>query len=119
MDADTAAEHIRLLHKACCNIAHLEAQDAPQGRLRDPSLRQQLCRLTTALLRSVHPELMTFLCSSIIQVHTSLSGHVSVLWGFPDVVIWWSFLLGSVQVVTSFICPFPILICRETQRYTG
>ena len=71
MDADTAAEHIRLLHKACLNVACLEAQSAQQGRPCDPSLQPQLRSLTAGLLRSVHPELMTALCSSILQVHTS------------------------------------------------
>jgi hypothetical protein len=68
MDAGTAAKHIRLLHKACVNIACLEAQDYQEGSSCHASLQQQLCSLTAGLLRSVHPMLMTSLCASLVQV---------------------------------------------------
>ena len=66
-----------LLHKACLSVAYLEAQDAQQNCPSAPPLREQLHRLTAVLLRSVHPELMTALCSSIIQVHIA-SGQANV-----------------------------------------
>ena len=75
VDAGTAAEHIRLLHKACVNIACLEAQGFQEGNACDVSLQQQLCSLTAALLRSVHPMLMNSLCASIVQVGQLLSSH--------------------------------------------
>ena len=79
VDAGTAAEHIRLLHKACVSIACLEAQDHQEGNAYDVSLQQQLCSLTAALLRSVHPMLMTSLCAFIVQVGQLLSSHHALM----------------------------------------
>jgi hypothetical protein len=79
VDAGTAAEHVRLLHKACVNIACLEAQGHQEGNACDVSLLQQLCSLTAALLRSVHPMLMNSLCASIVRVGQLLSSHHALM----------------------------------------
>ena len=49
------------------NITHLEALAAPDYQACDAPLRHRLSVLTATLLRSVHPQLMTTLCSSIVQ----------------------------------------------------
>ena len=68
LDPATAAAHIGGLHKACVNITHLEALAGPDCQACDAPLRHRLSTLTASLLRSVHPQLMTSLCSSMVQV---------------------------------------------------
>ena len=66
LDPAAAAAHIGGLHKACVNIMHLEALAAPDCQACDVPLRHQLSALTATLLCSIHPQLMTSLCSSIV-----------------------------------------------------
>ena len=67
LDTAAAAAHIGALHKAYVNITHLEALAAPDCQACDGPLRHRLSALTATLLRSVHQQLMTSLCSSIVQ----------------------------------------------------
>ena len=70
LDPAVAAAHIGGLHKACVNITHLEALAVPDCQACDAPLRHRLSALTAILLRSVHPQLMTSLCSSIVKAST-------------------------------------------------
>lgn len=70
LDTAAAAAHIGGLHKACVNIMHIEALAASDCQACDVPLRHRLSVLTASLLRSVHPQLMTSLCSSIVQAST-------------------------------------------------
>ena len=67
LDPAAAAVHIGGLHKACTNITQLESLAAPDCQACDAPLRHRLSALTATLLRSVHPQLMTSLCSSIVR----------------------------------------------------